>query len=80
VEQSLRSLPRWAEGFESIEVRPQADVTRGGCRIVSGAGIVDMTLETQLSLIEASLESADERPVSAADPEGRGNGREGGGS
>ena len=69
VEKALRSAPRWAEGFESIDVRPTADVTRGGCRLVSGAGIVDMTLETQLSLIEASLESAGEQPGSGLVPE-----------
>lgn len=69
VEEALRSAPRWAEGFDSIDVRPAADVTRGGCRLVSGAGIVDMTLETQLSLIEASLESAGERPVNGTGPE-----------
>jgi flagellar assembly protein FliH len=80
VEQALRSAPRWGEGFESIEVRAQADVTRGGCRLVSGAGTVDMTVETQLSLIEAALQSAEESPGSASAPESQPHRAEGDGT
>ena len=67
VERTLAAEPRWMEGFDSVEVRPAAEVTRGGCRLVSGAGTVDMTLETQLSLIESALESADELSMVPAD-------------
>lgn len=55
VENALEAEPRWAEGFDAIEVRPAPDVGRGGCRLISGTGTVDMTLDTQLSLIESAL-------------------------
>ena len=81
VERTLAAEPRWAEGFDSIEVRAAPEVERGGCRIVSGAGAVDMTIQTQLSLIEAALEnsgvelgspdpSAEVHPASKAGKEG----------
>ena len=68
VEEALRAEPRWAQGFDAIEVRPVKDLARGGCRLSSGAGGVDMTLETQLSLIQSNLENAVEVPVSEAAP------------
>ena len=52
---ALDGEPRWAEGFEVIEVKACVDVDAGGCRLVSGAGTVDMTLATQVELIEESL-------------------------
>ena len=55
VEDALGNEPRWADGFEAIEVRDAADVERGGCRLVSGAGTVDMTLGTQIRRIEEAL-------------------------
>jgi flagellar assembly protein FliH len=58
VAKALAAEPRWAEGFEAIEVRSSSDVSRGGCRLVSGAGAVDMTVDTQLSLIQAALDGA----------------------
>lgn len=70
VEKALSSDPRWAQGFDSIEVRPTRDVTRGGCRLGSGAGSVDMTIETQLALIEAALAGAAGAPVSHSGPKG----------
>ena len=62
VEKALEAEPRWAEGFDSIEVRAAADVGRGGCRLISGAGTVDMTLDTQMALIESAINGAVEAP------------------
>ena len=72
IEKALAGEPRWAEGFEAVEVRPMPDVSRGGCRLVSGAGTVDMTIETQLGLIQAALEGAMEEPASPGGPAGEG--------
>lgn len=55
VEKAVATDPRWTEGFDSIAVRPAPDMDRGGCRLLSGAGVCDMTLATQLGLIEESL-------------------------
>ncbi len=55
VEKALGGRPRWAEGFDSVDVRASADIARGGCRLLSGAGICDLTIETQLGLIEDAL-------------------------
>jgi flagellar assembly protein FliH len=68
VEKALDADPRWAEGFDSVEVRAAADVSRGGCRLISGAGSVDMNIETQLGLIEealAGIPDDDEAPAAA---------------
>lgn len=62
VEKALAADPRWKHGFDAVEVRPALDVNPGGCRLVSGAGSVDMTLETQLDLIESALASAADEP------------------
>ena len=59
IQTALASDPRWVEGVESIEVRATSGVERGGCRIVSGACTVDMTLRTQLELIEDALRGVD---------------------
>lgn len=68
VEKALAADPRWKHGFDAVEVRPALDVNPGGCRLVSGAGSVDMTLETQLDLIESALASAADEP--GGDPAG----------
>lgn len=65
LERALQAEPRWIEGFEVVEVHASGSVTRGGCRLVSGAGTVDMTIETQMELIENALEEAIQRPESA---------------
>lgn len=65
IERALAGEPRWSEGFEAVEVRPMPDVSRGGCRLVSGAGTVDMTIETQLALIQTAVEGAMEEPAAA---------------
>jgi flagellar assembly protein FliH len=58
VEEALSREPVWAEGLDEIEVRPSPEVARGGCRLLSGAGAVDMTVEAQMHLVEAALEGA----------------------
>jgi flagellar assembly protein FliH len=65
IERALAGEPRWAEGFDAVEVRPMPDVSRGGCRLVSGAGTVDMTMETQVALIQSALEGTAEEPAAA---------------
>lgn len=62
IEKALQAEPRWAEGFEAVDVHASSSVTRGGCRLVSGAGTVDMTIETQMELLERALEEAIQRP------------------
>ncbi len=45
----------------SVDLVPDREITRGGCRIDSEAGEIDATLETQLAALERSLaESMDE--------------------
>lgn len=68
IERALQAQPRWAEGFDVVEVHASASVTRGGCRLVSGAGTVDMTVESQLELLEHALEEAIQRPEAAPEP------------
>jgi flagellar assembly protein FliH len=58
IERALAQAPRWREGFEQVEVRPSPDIGRGGCRLVSGPGSVDMTLETQMALLEEVVREA----------------------
>lgn len=65
IEKALKADPRWAEGFDAVEIRPAADLSPGGCRLVSGAGTVDMTIESQLGLIEEALYLADGEPDSS---------------
>ncbi len=66
IEKALQAEPRWAEGFEAVDVHSSSSVTRGGCRLVSGAGTVDMTIETQMELLERALEEAIQRPEAAS--------------
>ena len=68
IEKALQAEPRWAEGFEAVEVHPSSSVSRGGCRLVSGAGTVDMTIETQMELLERALGEAIHRPETACEP------------
>jgi flagellar biosynthesis/type III secretory pathway protein FliH len=58
VEDALRREPLWAQGFDSMEVRGSPDVARGGCRLLSGAGTVDMTIATQIALVADAIEGA----------------------
>jgi flagellar biosynthesis/type III secretory pathway protein FliH len=62
VKKAIAEEPRWAEGFDSVQVRAATDVGRGGCRLISGAGTVDMTLQTQLELLQSALEGALDAP------------------
>ncbi len=72
VEKALAGKPRWAEGFDSVDVHPSADLGRGGCRLLSGSGICDMSMETQQGLIEEALFAtthlADEKPEDDQEP------------
>jgi flagellar assembly protein FliH len=43
------------EGLSTIDVRADAAVSRGGCLVKHGAGRIDATIETQLSLIARQL-------------------------
>ena len=72
VEDALAQKPRWVEDFETIEVRSSLDVDRGGCRLIAGGGSIDLTLESQLDLIERSLlgDLRDEGPEPAGGIEG----------
>ncbi len=54
----LSRKPRWIEGFEAIEVAECVDVDRGGCRVVSGTGIVDQSIGVQLELVTKAVEDA----------------------
>ena len=65
ITQAVESEPRWAEGFDSVEIHPVKDVGRGGCRVVSGAGVVDMTIDSQLELIQSGLQESLRRPDNA---------------
>lgn len=42
-------------GLEEFEVRPVNDVAPGGCRVVAGSGIADLSLDVQLEAIEQAL-------------------------
>jgi flagellar assembly protein FliH len=55
VEQVLRNGPRWAEDVSHIAIRPAPELDRGGCRLLSGTSVVDLTVESQLDLIEDAL-------------------------
>ena len=51
-----------------LAVRSAEDVSRGGCRVTSGSGLVDMRIETQVELIEQALfeKAREEGPEEAA--------------
>lgn len=55
IQSHVGGLLETLEKFEEFEVQACEDVTRGGCRILTGRGEVDLTLETQLAQIEARL-------------------------
>ena len=55
VDEALGENPGWAEDLQGLEVKPAVDIDRGGCRLISGVGVVDMTVESQLELIEEAL-------------------------
>ena len=55
VGQALAEGPRWAEEFDGVEIRSRADITRGGCRLIAGAGVVDLDIDTQLELVAEAL-------------------------
>ena len=42
-------------GIGNLSILSCEDVGRGGCRVVSGSGMVDLRVETQLELIEQTL-------------------------
>jgi hypothetical protein len=58
VEEAIGRRPRWAEEIENLRVQPTNEVRRGGCRLLSGAGVVDVTLDGQLELIGDALAKA----------------------
>ena len=55
VEEALGGNPRWAEDLTNVSVKPASEIARGGCRLLSGAGVVDLTVESQLELVEEAL-------------------------
>lgn len=69
VREVLDRHPRWAEDLAAIEVRSTEDVERGGCRLLSGSGIIDATISSQLELIEESLRRAVESWTLPSSPE-----------
>jgi flagellar assembly protein FliH len=69
VEAVLQSGPRWVEEFDGIELRGDPSIGRGGCRLLCGAGCVDLTMESQLQLIEEALLGRDFEPGLNAEEE-----------
>ena len=61
---------------EHFDVRAARDIARGGCRILSGTGVVDLSLDVQLEEIEHAL-LARFGPDSAAVPPPAGGGSPG---
>jgi flagellar assembly protein FliH len=55
VEKHVPEIAACFSGLESISVKPSVDVGRGGCRLVSSSGVVDMRVEAQLEVIEQAL-------------------------
>jgi flagellar assembly protein FliH len=51
-------------GLTDLCVKAAEDVSRGGCRVVSSSGMVDLRIESQLELIEQALF----RKIGEADP------------
>ncbi len=54
-------------GAGDLAVKAAEDVARGGCRVVSGTGVVDLRIESQIEIIEQALfgslsEKQDEPP------------------
>ncbi len=67
VEETLAGNPRWAEDLRQVEVRPSPEIDRGGCRLLSGAGVVDVTVESQLELIGEALNQSLGRAMASCD-------------
>jgi len=65
VEKHAPEIAACFAGIEAIAVRPVEDVGRGGCRVVSNSGVVDMRVEAQLEVIEQALF----RKLAEGDPE-----------
>ncbi|MEM7232639.1 MAG: FliH/SctL family protein [Planctomycetota bacterium] len=65
VQSALGASPAWAEDLRDVRLHASTNVTRGGCRLVSGAGVVDVTIESQLELVHDSLLSV---PLDEPDP------------
>lgn len=42
-------------GLSEVNLRPRDDVQRGGCRVTTGSGVVDLRIEAQLEMIEQAL-------------------------
>jgi len=55
IERYIPDLKRSFAGLTEVAVRPSEDVSRGGCRVVSGSGAVDLRIEAQLEVIEQAL-------------------------
>ena len=55
VVQFLPDLNRKIKGAEAAEVVGEDSIRRGGCRVRSETGFVDMSIDTQLDLIESAL-------------------------
>lgn len=60
--EDLVAIERFAAGvlasfseLEDFEIRPAREVERGGCRILAGTGVVDLSLDVQLDAIENAL-------------------------
>lgn len=55
VEQALAEGPRWTEDLDGVEIKSASDVARGGCRLIAGAGVVDLDIDTQIELIAETI-------------------------
>jgi flagellar assembly protein FliH len=55
VEQALAEGPRWAEELDGVQIKSASDVARGGCRLIAGAGVVDLDIDTQIELISETI-------------------------
>jgi flagellar assembly protein FliH len=55
VERHVPQLTADFSGLGGLTVKTAEDVGRGGCRVASGSGMVDLRVESQLELIEQAL-------------------------
>jgi len=60
VEKYSRESRDLVSEFRDFEITPVKGVQRGGCRVVSGTGQVDLSVETQLQVIEERLRAVKE--------------------
>lgn len=60
-------------GLTDLSVKSAEDVSRGGCRVVSSSGMVDLRIESQLELIEQALyrKIGESDPAEELEAEGR---------